>query len=264
MSGDAVCTRIAYVPITPEQRSVLDRAATRLGRQRKELWNEHGSGLSLIEKSFNDFKKEWTASGRMGSYRVHNTYAAETFNDVAGDISARISSAKASVRKDIRRRFPEEADRIDAYNLLRKGDWTSSSFLHRRMRKALGHGHTSVDNQILVRSDRYTWNKETQELSCVYGTFRLKQNVPLKGNLRFILKDECLEIHHHVDPSEKSTKTCGTLTVGVDMGHTEVFTDNLGNRYGEGLGKVVDAQSDLRTLKGKRRSQLRAAAHRSR
>ncbi len=51
---------------------------------------------------------------------------------------------------------------------------------------------------------------------------------------------------------------CGAATVGVDKGYTEAYTDNEGERHGEGLGNLLSAEGDHRKVKGQRRNQLRA------
>ena len=45
-----------------------------------------------------------------------------------------------------------------------------------------------------------------------------------------------------------------------DKGYTEAYTDNDGQRHGEGLGDLLAAESDRQKVKGQRRSRLRVVA----
>lgn len=58
-----------------------------------------------------------------------------------------------------------------------------------------------------------------------------------------------------------SQQPCGTTTVGVDKGYTEVLTDSDGNHHGTRLSALLTAESDHRKAKGRARAQLRSIAN---
>ena len=62
-----------------------------------------------------------------------------------------------------------------------------------------------------------------------------------------------------VDP----TNDCGSTTVGVDKGYTEVLVDSDGEHHGVGLGNALSTESDWLKQKYQRRNKLRAVAERA-
>jgi len=71
-----------------------------------------------------------------------------------------------------------------------------------------------------------------------------------------ILKDGEVEVHYTIEIAE--THNCGTATIGIDKGYTEVFVDSDGEHYGEGLGKLLTKHSDRLNKKYQARNKLRA------
>ena len=82
------------------------------------------------------------------------------------------------------------------------------------------------------------------------------------GTLRILLQDNGqAAVHYAVDETQACrTRPCGPATVGVDKGYTEAYTDNDGQRHGEGPGDLLAAESDRQKVKGQRRNRLRAVA----
>jgi IS605 OrfB family transposase len=62
---------------------------------------------------------------------------------------------------------------------------------------------------------------------------------------------------------KSSKRPCGTRTIGVDKGHTEVLTDSDGQHHGEQLGRLLSSESDHRKVKNARRARLRALAEKA-
>jgi IS605 OrfB family transposase len=70
-------------------------------------------------------------------------------------------------------------------------------------------------------------------------------------------------VHYQVDAADmpSSQRRCGTATVGVDKGYTEVLTDSDGNHHGSDLGRLLAEQSDRLKERNRRRAKLRSIAN---
>ncbi len=68
-------------------------------------------------------------------------------------------------------------------------------------------------------------------------TILLKATHLFFGTLRNLLQDNGqVEIHHAVDEEQVcSTRPCGQVTVRVDKGYTEAYTDSEEERHEQGL-----------------------------
>jgi IS605 OrfB family transposase len=130
------------------------------------------------------------------------------------------------------------------------------------MRKVCRRGHNHTRNQINVRSDDYTvftlknkvWVKIPSLVKGKRIAIPLSTNVTPQGNLRVILRNARVEIHYAVEITK--TNDCGSQTIGVDKGFTEVLTDSDGVHHGVTLGKVLSKESDRLKLKYQRRYKL--------
>jgi IS605 OrfB family transposase len=86
----------------------------------------------------------------------------------------------------------------------------------------------------------------------------LSTTVAPKGNLRIILRNGKVEIHYAAEAIK--TNDCGTQTIGVDKGYTEVLTDSDGEHHGVTLGAVLTKESDRLKQKYQRRNKLKPIA----
>ena len=65
-------------------------------------------------------------------------------------------------------------------------------------------------------------------------------------------------MHYAVEVT--TAKDCGTKTIGVDKGYTEVLVDSDGEHHGEGFGELLSTESDAFKNKNQHRAKLRAIA----
>jgi putative transposase len=99
----------------------------------------------------------------------------------------------------------------------------------------------------------------------------LKGKTAIRGNIQIVLDDykQRIEVHYTAEikpvkrqiPSASSAELpkqqAGKETiVAVDAGLSEVFTDEAGNRYGTGLGRLIYEESDRILAKNRRRNKL--------
>ncbi len=243
----------------------LREQASRLGTIRSEVWQRFGSiqGVGLSDRQIRD---GWLREGR-GFPVLANAWK-ETLRDAKGDITACMEAAKVKARKRIWRHTHDKAEQKRLFTALKRDDWTSDAYLRRIMRRDWKHGHNHTHNQIIVRSDNYTtfqlgghaWIKIPGLVKGQRIAIPLNTTVEPTGTLRIIIKDDDrIEVHYTVDIEEK--KNCGTETVGVDKGYSEVLVDSDGEHHGQELGAMLSATSDKTKAKGQRRSKLRAIAN---
>jgi hypothetical protein len=80
------------------------------------------------------------------------------------------------------------------------------------------------------------------------------------GTLRVILRGGRVEVRYQVEDTAVTSarRRCGTGTVGVDKGYSEVLVDTDGDHHGPELGELLRRRSD--TFKGRnaRRARLRS------
>src|SRR3981081_4113400 len=128
-----------------------------------------------------------------------------------------------------------------------------------------GHNHTS--NQIIIRSDKvrtFTLSEGAEVWLAVPGlTPRASVAVPLNttvapaGTVRVSLRGGQVEAHYQIDDTAVTSahRPCGTATVGVDKGYSEVLVDTDGEHHGPELGELLRSRSD--TLKERNASRAR-------
>ncbi|MHB1605934.1 MAG: nuclease/transposase family protein [Leptospirales bacterium] len=253
---------------------VLHSICRAIGTMRADIWRRYGA-LGTVGKSANDIRKEITATRLYVCLPVDGTIRNETTKDIVNDILLYKAAAMQKVRKAIAARSHDESERKRLYTLLRKDQWLTDHFLHRQMRKHFRHGKSHVDNQFVVRSDKYS--TEIVEgrltirlhLSSKYGapirltTTSSGKNVNLSGsNLRIVVKDDCTEIHYAT--TKNAGRPCGTQMIGIDKGYTEAFTDSNGVSHGKSFGAVLKDYSDKTSVTGKARNKLYALEKRHR
>ena len=268
-------TRVACSrDLNPGKYAQLIEQAVRLGRVRSAVWQQYGSvsGAQVGDRGVRD---QWMADGTGASFGVLANPWKETVRDAMGDIRANRDAAKATAREAVRRHTRDEQERRRLYGLLKSGRWADDPYLARIMRKHWRHGHNHTTNQIVVRSDQYTtwtlaeggnvWIGVPGLERCSRVAIPLNTTVAPTGTLRLILRGGRVEVHYQVDAAtlKSSQRPCGTRSVGVDKGYTEVLTDSDGEHHGMQLGPLLTAQSDLRKRKGQARAKLRVVRDRA-
>ena len=88
----------------------------------------------------------------------------------------------------------------------------------------------------------------------------LTGNTPITGNLRMVLDRDHQLVEVHYTASVDQPAPLEGEPAGLDAGTTEVFTDELGNRYGKGLGAILEKASDELCDKGRKRNKLHQLA----
>jgi len=237
-----------------------------LGYVRADIWRRYGA-LGTVGKSANDVRKEISAASLYSALPVDGTIRNETTKDIVNDVLLYKAAAMQKVRKAIAARTGNEAERKRLFMLLRKDQWLTDNFLHRQMRKHFRHGKSSVANQFVVRSDKYTTEVADGHLTIVvhvarkYGapirltTTSSGKNVNLLGsNLRVVVKKGSTEIHYAT--TKEAGRSCGSQMTGIDKGYTEAFTDSDGVAHGKAFGAVLTDYSDKASVTGKARNKL--------
>lgn len=225
-------TRIAYSKNLNQGKLVnLTEIASRLGALRTELWDRFGSvaGVGLHQR---DLRDRWLAEKRQ--FDVPARLWKETLRDTIADIDAYREAAKVKVRKAIRCHTKDEAEQIRLYKLLKADKWLEDSFLRRMMRKYFKHGHTSVDNQIILDADCYTaFSYKGRAWIVVMSLERGKRiAIPLNtthlpdGTLRLLIRGGRVEAHYTIEAEAKAP--CGDATLGIDKGRTATVQNRLG------------------------------------
>ncbi|WMP18775.1 transposase [Thiothrix lacustris] len=257
-------TQIAFSHhLNPGKYVALQEQARRLGVIRSEVWQRFGS-INSVKGDDRTIRNAWVKEKRL--FTVLANPWKQTLSDAMGDIKASREAAKWHVKSAIRRRTHDKLEQKRLYTLLKTDQWTEDRYLRRKMRQHGRRGHNHTHNQIQVRSDDYTvftlngktWIKIPSLIKGKRIAIPLSTTHAPSGNLRVILRSGKAEVHYAVDILK--THDCGTQTVGVDKGFSEVLTDSDGIHYGENLGKMLSAESDRLKLKYQRRNKLKAIA----
>lgn len=235
---------------------------------RADIWRRYGA-LGNVGVSASNLRTEIVDTKIYDGLLIDGTIRAETTKDIVNDILTYKAAAKLKVRKSITKRTSDKNERKRLYGLLKREEWLSEPFLHRQMREHFKHGKSSVDNQFIVRSDKYSTEIVDGKLIIIikiakkYGedivltTTTSGKNVDLAGsNLRIIIKDRFTEIHYATEKSPG--RECGDQVIGIDKGYTEAFTDSDGIHHGEVFGKIMTRYSDKVAATGKNRNKLHA------
>ena len=267
-------TRVAHSrSLNAGKLAALTEQAERLGRVRAEVWQRYGSvaGARLSDRQVRD---TWMAAGHT-EFGVLATPWKETLRDAMGDIRASRDAAKVKVRRAVSHRTTNPVERKRLFTALKADEWAADSYLSRMMRKHWRRGHSHAVNQIVVRADNYrtftlagggdVWLAIPGLLPRETVKIPLNTTVAPSGTLRVICRDGRAEVHYQVDGStlKSSSRPCGTRSVGVDKGYTEVLTDSDGVHHGPGLGVLLSAESDRLKVKNRRRAKIRAVAERA-
>jgi IS605 OrfB family transposase len=266
-------TRIAYSrDLNAGKYGLLVEQARRLGRVRSLVWGRYGSitGVGLSDRQIRD---GWMADGTATSLGVLANAWKETVRDAVADIRAHREAAKAEVRRMIGRRQLPETERKRLYTLLTRDQWTGDPWLRRWMRHQWRRGHNHTSNQIIIRSDNvrtFTLTEGADVWLAIPGltpgagvVVPLDTTVAPAGTLRVILRGGRVEVHYQIeDTAVKSAhRGCGTATVGVDKGYSEVLVDSDGDHHGPELGELLRSRSDTLKQRNASRAKLRSIAN---
>lgn len=266
-------TRVAYShQLNAGKYAALSEQARRLGRVRSEGWQRYGSvaGAALSDRQVRD---GWLATGHPEQFGVLANGWKETVRDAMADIAANRAAAKVEVRRAVRRRTANPAERKRLFTLLKAEKWADDPYLSRQMRRHWLRGQNRTHNQIIVRADQHNVRADEsgRPWLAVPGLVQrrmvkipLNTTVPPTGTLRLILRGGRVKVHYQIDAATMKTsqRPCGTRTkLGVDKGYTEVLTDADGVHHGESLGRLLAAESDYRKAKGRARARLRSIAN---
>jgi len=243
----------------------LKEQAKRLSKIRSEVWHRYASIQGVSIKSDRKIRDSWLKKPR--KFKVSANAWKETLRDSFGDIKANRESAKEKVRKVLYKQVSNDKKCTKFYQELKSDGWVSNNYLRRLMRKHWKHGRNHTSNQIVVRSDNYTtfqlgghaWIKIPSLEKGKRIAIPLNTTVEPSGTLRLILTDGKVEVHYTIDIEK--TNNCGTKTIGIDKGYTEVFVDSDGKHYGEGLGQILTHHSDQLKKKYQSRNKLKAIAN---
>lgn len=257
-------TRIAYSKnLNQDKLDRLTEIAKRLGDLRTELWDRFGS-VSGVGLDHRELRDQWLADKRQ--FNVPARLWKETLRNTMGDIAMHREASKVKVRRSIPAHTKDKTEQKRLYTLLKADRWLEDSFLRRMMRKYFKHGHTSIDNHIILDTGCYTafefGGKAWLDVMSLERGQRiaipLNTTVKPDGTLRLILRDGKVEVHYTIDIEIKSD--CGNGILGIDKGYTEVFTDSDGQKHGQGLGDRLSAESDYLKKKYQNRNRLEAIA----
>lgn len=245
----------------------LQELAWRLGKIRTEVWQRFGSVKGILQ-SDRKIRDGWIKEGY--KFPVPANAWKETLRDAMGDIKANRIAAKFHARFAIRAHTTIQDEQKELYARLKADTWSGNNYLTRIMRKYWRRGHNHTYNQIIVRSDDYTafilngkaWIKISGLIKGQRIIIPLNTTVVPTGTLRIILDNSEIAVHYATE--EIITNDCGTRTIGVDKGFSEVLTDSDGEHYGTTLGKVLTKESDKLKLKYQRRNKLKALAAKKR
>ncbi len=201
--------------LTDTKTSKLADIASALGDVRTDVWNRFGS-ISGVNKHHREIRNEWMKSEHVEGVPARLWKA--TLIDVWGDIKAYRTAATDKVKKAVFKKYSDKETRKNLCRALNNGEWVNDKYLRRMMRKYFKHGHTSVDNQIILDTGCYTWfERNGQGWLSVQGMERGKRiAIPLntdhqvKGTIRLIVTDK-VEVHHIV---ESEGRPCGTGELG--------------------------------------------------
>lgn len=272
--AEYITTRTYYSKKLDEQTyAELTLIAKRLGILRKIIWHQFSSN----PKRLNDRKIRdiWLREKKNGTNlypKIIDQLPArlwkETLRDTIGGINAYFEAGFTEIIKRLYRKYGKaEAKKLAK---ILKTDYKSNNELHRMVRALIPKGYSKADNIICLDENCYNFVDNENKIIQVMGLTPLKRlSIPMttknrpKGNFMIILKDGRCEfrVYHkyQITNIEKPIEA-----IGVDKGYTEVFTDNTGERHGEGFGKLLTKKSDFLDEKYKNRNKLFAIMKKAR
>ena len=266
--AEYITTRTYYSKVLDEASfSELTLIAKKLGILRKILWHQFSSNpKKLNDREIRDNWLKAKANGTKGYPKIIDELPArlwkETLRDTIGNINAYFEAGFTEAIKVLYKKYGKEKGKDLAKQL--KTDYKINNELHRLIRKLIPKGYSNVDNIICLDEDCYSFEDDQTNIMQVMGLhLRKRLSIPLttknrpKGNFKIILKEGRCELR----VSNKYQVVTDLLpkakeAIGVDKGYSEVFTDNTGERYGNGFGKLLTKKSDFLDEKYKNRNKL--------
>ena len=266
--AEYITTRTYYSKVLDEASfSELTLIAKKLGILRKILWHQFSSNpKKLNDREIRDNWLKAKANGTKGYPKIIDELPArlwkETLRDTIGNINAYFEAGFTEAIKVLYKKYGKEKGKALAKQL--KTDYKINNELHRLIRKLIPKGYSNVDNIICLDEDCYSFEDDQINIMQVMGLhLRKRLSIPLttknrpKGNFKIILKEGRCELR----VSNKYQVVTDLLpkakeAIGVDKGYSEVFTDNTGERYGNGFGKLLTKKSDFLDEKYKNRNKL--------
>lgn len=270
--AEYITTRTYYSKKLDEQTyAELTLIAKRLGILRKIIWHQFSSNpKKLNDRKIRDIWLKEKENGTNLYPKIIDQLPArlwkETVRDTIGNINAYFEAGFKEIIKRLYRKYGKAEAKKLAKTL--KTDYKSNNELHRMVRALIPKGYSKADNIICLDEDCY---KNEQDMVLVTGLRKRKMlSIPLttkqrpKGSFKIILKDgRCeLRVNNKYQVIADMPKT--HKAIGVDKGYTEVFTDNTGERHGEGFGKLLTKKSDFLDEKYKNRNKLWAIMKKAR
>lgn len=270
-----ITTRTYYSKKLDEQTyAELALMAERLGILRKIIWHQFSSDpKKLNDRKIRDIWLREKENGTNLYPKIIDQLPArlwkETLRDTIGNINAYFEAGFKEIIKRLYRKY----DKAEAKKLAKilKTDYKSNNELHRMVRALIPKGYSKADNIICLDEECYSFKDDQTNIMRVIGLHqRERMLIPLttknkpKGNFKIILKDgRCeLRVNNKYQVVADIPKT--HKAIGVDKGYTEVFTDNTGERHGEGFGKLLTKKSDFLDEKYKNRNKLWAIMKKAR
>ena len=267
-----ITTRTYYSKKLDEQTyAELTLIAKRLGILRKIIWHQFSSDpKKLNDRKIRDIWLREKENGTNLYPKIIDQLPArlwkETLRDTIGNINAYFEAGFTEAIKILYKKYGKKQGKVLDKQL--KADYKMNNELHRLIRKLVPKGYSKADNIICLDEDCY---KNEQDMVLVTGLRKRKMlSIPLttkqrpKGSFKIILKDgRCeLRVNNKYQVIADMPKT--HKAIGVDKGYTEVFTDNTGERHGEGFGKLLTKKSDFLDEKYKNRNKLWAIMKKAR
>lgn len=272
--AEYITTRTYYSKKLDEQTyAELALIAKRLGILRKIIWHQFSSDpKKLNDRKIRDIWLREKENGTNFYPKIIDQLPArlwkETLRDTIGNINAYFEAGFKEIIKRLYRKYGKaEAKKLTK---ILKTDYKSNNELHRMVRALIPKGYSKVDNIICLDEECYSFKDNQTNVMRVIGLHQRERIlIPLttknrpKGNFIIILKDDRCEfrVYHkyQITNIEKPIEA-----IGVDKGYTEVFTDNTGERHGEGFGKLLTKKSDFLDEKYKNRNKLWAIMKKAR
>ena len=272
--AEYITTRTYYSKKLDEQTyAELTLIAKRLGILRKIIWHQFSSN----PKRLNDRKIRdiWTREKKNGTNlypKIIDQLPARLWKETLRDTIGNINAYFAAGFKEIIKRLYKKYDKAEAKKLIKllKTDYKVNNELHRMVRTLIPKGYSKADNIICLDEECYSFTEDESKIVQIMGLTPMKRlSIPMttknkpKGNFKIILKNGRCEFRvshkYRITNVEKPIEA-----IGVDKGYTEVFTDNTGERHGEGFGKLLTKKSDFLDEKYKNRNKLWAIMKKAR